>query len=754
MDHIRFQKLRDQALDSLVTGHSTAAEYQQVLQQIDAAESAARAADAEREALYRRRANPNDGLSSLPTMIRPAEPPPPVQPVKDMLISKYRLEASQRGGMGVVWKAWDTKGERWVALKFLPPELQGNDDEIARIRATFKLVEQLDHAHICRVFDLDEHPDFGWFQVMRWIEGQTLSGYRRDADDQVRCLSVAEVAELLEPVAEALDYAHSRKVLHRDIKPQNLMRDERGHVSLLDFGLAAEVRSSLTRLSKSAIDLTGTQPYLAPELWEGGYATQKTDQYALGLMAYELLAGRYPFNADNPLILMQAVLNKPVPAINGLLSGVMAVLQRCLARNPAERFANCHDFAAALKKDQFLAVSESVAAMTTDDPDYLQALSLAFGIGSPIDGPEARRLFRVAAERGHTLAMTFVGDIFINGEGTPVDKDEGTKWYCWSMPKLQRLAERGDPIAQVQFGCMIEQGLGVEANGKLGVEWIAKAATQGHWMAQCNLGVMYQNGRGVGQNDDEAVRWYRKAADQNHAPAQNNLGWMYWEGRGVAQNDTEAARWTRKAADQNFAPAQQSLGWMYREGRGVAQDDVEAVRWSRKAADQNDVHAQSFLGYMYEEGRGVAQNDVEAVHWYRKAADQNFAPAQQTLGVMYADGRGVAMNDREAARWYRKAADQNHAFAQYCLGNMYADGRGIAQNEGEAVRWYRKAADQNLAPAQHRLGGMYEEGRGVAQNDAEAGYWFRKAADQNFAAAQIHLAAIDATHLLRRLGLR
>ena len=557
MDHIRFQQLRDQSLDSLVKGHSTATEYQQVLQQIDAAEAAARAAEGEQEARYRRRGNPDDGLASVATMIRPAEPPPPVQPAKDMLISKYRLEASLRGGTGVVWKAWDTKVERWVALKFLPPELQGNDDEIARIRATFKLVEQLDHAHICRVFDLDEHPDFGWFQVMRWIEGQTLSNYRRDADDQVRCLSVAEVAELLEPVAEALDYAHSRKVLHRDIKPQNLMRDEHGHMSVVDFGLAAEVRSSLTRLSKSAVDLAGTQPYLAPELWEGRYATPQTDQYALGLMTYELLAGRYPFNSDNAPILMQAVLNKPIPIIDGLPSNGMAVLRRCLARDPAERFENCRDFAAALKTGRFLTENEPVAATQTNDPDYVQALSLAFGIGCSIDGPEARRLFRRAAERGHTLAMTFVGDSYINGDGVSVDEGEGTRWYRRAMPELQRLAERGDPIAQVQCG------------------------------------FMYQEGRGLAQNDHElgcmyAVSWYRKAADQNFANAQNNLGFMYLEGRGVVQSDHEAVSWIRKAADQNFDSAQRNLGFVYPKGRGVVRDLNKAGVWFRKAATSDD----------------------------------------------------------------------------------------------------------------------------------------------------------------------
>ena len=160
-----------------------------------------------------------------------------------MLIGKYRLESSLRGGMGEVWRAVDTSREkagrqRHVALKFLAPELLGNDDEIARIQSTFDLVEKLDHPHICHVFDLDVDQTFGWYQVMRWVEGRTLSQYRQDHGDARGRLPLDDVVRLIAPVADALDNAHQRKVLHRDIKPQNIMVDADGHVSVIDFGLA------------------------------------------------------------------------------------------------------------------------------------------------------------------------------------------------------------------------------------------------------------------------------------------------------------------------------------------------------------------------------------------------------------------------------------------------------------------------------------------------------------------------------------
>jgi formylglycine-generating enzyme required for sulfatase activity len=264
------------------------------------------------------------------------------------LIEKYRLESMQRGGMGEVWQAWDTKGERYVALKFLPPELSGNKDEIARIRATFKLVEQLDHPHICRVFDLNEHPQWGWYQVMRWIDGQTLSQYQRALVGVGQPLPLNTVVELLGPAANALDYAHERKVLHRDIKPQNLMRDQAGQVTVIDFGLAAEVRGSLTRVRQPGGDVAGTRPYLAPEQWDGAPASTKTDQYALGVTAYELLSGRWPFESNDTAILARAVQTKPVPAIDGVSDGVMTVLRKVLAKRSEDRFPNCREFVKAL----------------------------------------------------------------------------------------------------------------------------------------------------------------------------------------------------------------------------------------------------------------------------------------------------------------------------------------------------------------------------------------------------------------------
>ena len=147
-----------------------------------------------------------------------------------------------------------------------------------------------------------------------------------------------------------------------------------------------------------------------------------------------------------------------------------------------------------------------------------------------------------------------------------------------------------------------------------------RLAEQGDPEAQLNLGDMYRNGRGTQQNYEEAAVWYRKAAEQGHADAQSNLGSMYSGGHGVPQNYKEAAVWYRKAAEQGEAIAQHNLAQLYRLGQGVPQSDKEAVSWYRKAAVQGDIDAHNDLGNMYLDGRGVPENVVLAYMHYSIAA--------------------------------------------------------------------------------------------------------------------------------------
>jgi len=222
--------------------------------------------------------NDRDGVPTLaPDVPLPGVAGPGV------MIGNFQLQSLLgRGGMGEVWKAWDTKAERPVVLKLVPRELQRAAEEMARVRDTFRRVHALQHQHICPLYLLDEDPRLGWYLVMKFIDGQTLSSYRATYAALHGSFPVEQVVKVLGPVAEALDYAHGHKVIHRDIKPQNiLVEGDADDVQVVDFGLAAEIRTTVSRYTQVQMETSGTRPYMAPErVANAGHFFGRTLQFA------------------------------------------------------------------------------------------------------------------------------------------------------------------------------------------------------------------------------------------------------------------------------------------------------------------------------------------------------------------------------------------------------------------------------------------------------------------------------------------
>ena len=262
----------------------------------------------------------------------------------------FRLEERLgRGGMGEVWKAHDLVGERTVVLKLLHPELSHHPDQMAAVKQMFHRVHDLQHQHICPLYLLGHDPRYGYFVVMKYLKGDTLAAYRKVFVARHGSFSIDEVVRVLSPIAAALDFAHAAHVLHRDVKPQNIMLDDDGAtIQLVDFGLAAELHSSPSRVSSTSTVFGGTYPYMAPQQWRGEPLDSRADQYSLAVVTYELLVGRRPFDATDPTILRLCVLNDAPPRIEGLDEATHAALMRGLAKLKSERFPSCAALIAAL----------------------------------------------------------------------------------------------------------------------------------------------------------------------------------------------------------------------------------------------------------------------------------------------------------------------------------------------------------------------------------------------------------------------
>jgi hypothetical protein len=284
--------------------------------------------------------------------------------------------------MGVVYRAVQVRLERPVALKVLAPELAGDAGFAERFERESRLTAAVEHPNVIPVYEAGELESGELFLMMRWVEGGDL---RRLLDLELR-LAPARAIELLRPVASALHAAHARGLVHRDVKPANiLIEDVSGHVYLSDFGIARDLADVRTGTG----GFLGTMAYAAPERFEGDPGSPRADIYSLGCVLFEALTGRRPFSRDSEAATMRAHLSDPIPSVRALDASVPDALDEivhvALAKDPAARFGDAGEMAAALDAalaGRSVARSGDATVGLPADPTVVRA---------PIDAPPARR---------------------------------------------------------------------------------------------------------------------------------------------------------------------------------------------------------------------------------------------------------------------------------------------------------------------------------------------------------------------------
>ena len=290
-----------------------------------------------------------------------------------------------RGGMGVVYKGYEPALGRHVAIKELSPSLAHDPNLVERFLREARSMASLSDPHIIQVYFIgtDEHTSQPFF-AMEFIDGDSLSGVLKREGK----LSVENALKIMHQTAQGLASAHDKGVIHRDIKPGNLMLTLRGQVKIADFGIALATQDISKKLTSTG-EFVGTPGYLSPEICLGKTVDQRSDIFSLGIVLFEMLSGKTPFTDESPLGLMLEVVKAEIPDIRGLNKEVdiqtAAILTRMVAKEPSDRFQSCHDLAAALEAHTLVAKGGTVKFLL---PKAATSDATMVGVATPASQPQ------------------------------------------------------------------------------------------------------------------------------------------------------------------------------------------------------------------------------------------------------------------------------------------------------------------------------------------------------------------------------
>jgi eukaryotic-like serine/threonine-protein kinase len=257
--------------------------------------------------------------------------------------------------MASIFRATDTRNGQPVAIKIPHPEIESDPVFFDRFHREADIGKSLDHPSVMKVYSDDDRSQI--YMVMEWVPGKLL----RNILNETKKLPPERAIKITLGICEALTYIHSHGIVHRDLKPENIMVDPEDHVKLIDFGIAGQAGARRLTFAKLS-QVMGTPEYISPEQVKGKRGDARSDIYALGVMLYEMLTGKAPFEGPNPFAIMNdRLLNNPVPPREvdpSVSPELQEIIYRALERDPKNRYASAHEMALDLQHPDKVGVSE------------------------------------------------------------------------------------------------------------------------------------------------------------------------------------------------------------------------------------------------------------------------------------------------------------------------------------------------------------------------------------------------------------
>jgi serine/threonine protein kinase len=673
-------------------------------------------------------------------------------------IGKYDvLDLIERGGMGVVYKARDSVLGRMVALKIMTTGHADSSDSRERFLREARAVSMLQHANIVVVHELGEHEGNPYI-VMEFLDGDPLHRIIYEHTP----ISLPQKIDIILQVSKALQYAHQKGIVHRDIKPGNILVLSDGTVKVVDFGLAHLAGSDT--ITRTGV-LVGTFSFMSPEQLNGEPVDARTDIFALGIVFYLLLTGKPPFEGISAAETINKILLEPPPRLEHFQNvnqpELQPVLDKALAKKKEARYQSCSELSEDLSRFRKKFEAEAHVAelererklwaqMARHDPDGATLVLDAAAIpqveelqtstpaipqdeelqSSPSSQPESPSQPITISEPAQVA--TPESEPAARAPVEPVRKGRGGS-LKWMIAGLAALVVAGtlyslfmrrnlQPATRTSTPAVPAPTIPARQADNLSPPPSTSVTSSPHSTSNTSSG---PPPAALSDAKSGAARPPQNLLPANATPSPSTKPSTSDQRPANTLGGPETSSALLPAASGKLTAEE-----MNRRGRAAfqRQEYPLAVAWYSNAADQGFARAQNELGQCYLRGQGVAQDPKKAAELFRKSAEQDNALGEHQLGVMYLRGWGGLPRDyAQALEWFRKSADQNLPIGQFSLGNMYFNGWGLPQDYGQALRWFRKAADQGNPRAQQQLGVMYQNGLGVPKDDTQAQYWFDKA---------------------------
>ena len=390
-----------------------------------------------------------------------------------------------RGGMGEVWLAQDERLHEPAALKFLPSEVRNDPVALDDLRRETARSHRLTHPNIVRIHDLHEEPGGLAFIAMEYVDGPTLAALRLDQPERV--LNWDFLKPLVQQLCAALDYAHGEKVIHRDLKPGNIMVDSKGRLKLADFGIAATVSDSVSRVSGRHAT-SGTLPYMSPQQLAGKRPSVADDIYALGATLYELLTSKPPFYTGD---LTHQVLHEPPEPLDERLAGLelanpvppdgAALIMACLAKEPAQRPQSARAVAEwvgleLIRKVSVESLAEAMFPQEGSAPQNASAEPAAVASSAPAFGKG--RLALIVSGTAAAVLLAGAGAWYATRHRAGVEENQPPERRAEASYALGGKNSPGQPATGINSQAETDQG------GKLGQPWTNSLGTPSMAVAQ------------------------------------------------------------------------------------------------------------------------------------------------------------------------------------------------------------------------------------------------------------------------------